>query len=82
MGLAKLSIYAWFFASSPRVFQSSTGVDSVLVTSDAFTVHNVGGSSRGKPVVISILACSLGFHAITFERSSYTEISSFKIKPV
>ena len=37
--------------------------------------------SRGKPVQISVLACSLAFHAITSERSiiiiavSYTKIA-------
>ena len=33
-------------------------------------------------MLISILACSLGFHAITFERSTFTKIAIFKIKPV
>ena len=33
-------------------------------------------------VLICILACSLAFHAITFERSSYTKIAFFKMKPV
>ena len=31
-------------------------------------------------MLISILACSLGFHAITFERSTYTKIAIFKIQ--
>ena len=31
----------------------------------------------GKPVQICILSCSLAFHAITFERSSYTKIAFF-----
>ena len=39
-------------------------------------------SSLGKPVLITILACSLGFHAITLERSSFTKIAFFKINPV
>ena len=29
-------------------------------------------------MLISILACSLGFHAITFERSTFTKIAIFK----
>ena len=33
-------------------------------------------------VLILILACSLAFHAINFKRSSYTEITFLKIKPV
>ena len=33
-------------------------------------------------MLISILACSLGFQAITFERSTFTKIAIFKIKPV
>ena len=32
-------------------------------------------------MLISILACSLGFHAITFERSTFMKIAIFKIKP-
>ena len=32
--------------------------------------------------IISILACSLGFHAITLERSSFLKSAKFKIKPV
>ena len=32
-------------------------------------------------MLISILACLLGFHAITFERSTFTKIALFKIKP-
>ncbi|CAI8043484.1 hypothetical protein GBAR_LOCUS24102, partial [Geodia barretti] len=30
---------------------------------------------RGKPVLIRILACSLGFHTITFERSLFADES-------
>ena len=37
---------------------------------------------RGKPVLICILACSLAFHAITLERSSFMKIAFFKIQPV
>ena len=29
-------------------------------------------------MLISILACSLGFHVITFERSTFTKITIFK----
>ena len=42
-----------------------------VVTSCAFKIHRASGRGEGKPVVICILACSLAFHAITFERSSY-----------
>ena len=52
------------------------------VTSCASKVHRASGPGRGKPVLISILACSLAFHAITFEHSSYTKISFFEMKPV
>ena len=41
-------------------------------------MHRASGHGRGKPVLICILACSLAFHAITFERSSYPKIAFFK----
>ena len=50
-----------------------------VVTSCAFKIHGRGG---GMPVLICILACSLAFHAITFERSSYAKIAFLKMKPV
>ena len=53
-----------------------------VVTSCACKIHRASGRGQGKPVLICILACSLAFHAITFERSSYTKIAFFKIKPV
>ena len=53
-----------------------------VVTSCAFKIHRASGPAGGKPVLISILACSLAFHAITFKRSSYTKITFFKMKPV
>ena len=53
-----------------------------VVTSCAFKIHRASGPGRGKPVLISILACSLGFHAITFERGTFTKIAIFKMKPV
>ena len=53
-----------------------------VVTSCAFKIHRASGRGRGKPVLIYILACSLGFHAITLERSSFTKIAFFKINPV
>ena len=34
---------------------------------------------RSKRILISILACSLAFHAITFKRSSYTKIAILKM---
>ena len=33
-------------------------------------------------MLISILACSRGFHTIIFERSTSVQIAIFKIKPV
>ena len=50
-----------------------------IETSCAFKVHRASGSGRGKPVLISILACSLGFRAITLERRISTKIAIFKI---
>ena len=50
-----------------------------VVTSCTFKTHRANGRGRGKPVLICILAA---FHAITFERSSYTKIAFFKMKPV
>ena len=51
-------------------------------TSCASKVHRASGSGRGKPVLICILACSLGFHAITLERGTFTKFASFKMEPV
>ena len=45
----------------------------------AFKIHRTSGPGRGKPVLICILGCSLVFHAITFEHSSYTKITSYKM---
>ena len=53
-----------------------------VVTSCAFKIHRASGRGGGMPVLICILACSLAFHAITFERSSYTKIAFLKMKPV
>ena len=39
----------------------------------ASEVHRASRPSRGKPALICILACSLAFHAITFERNRYNE---------
>ena len=44
-----------------------------VVTSCACKIHRASG---GKPVLISILACSLGFQAITSERGTFTKIAS------
>ena len=49
-----------------------------VVTSCASEVHRASGSGRGKLVLISILACSLGFHAITSERGTFTKIAILK----
>ena len=48
---------------------------SFVVTSCAFKIHRASGRGRGKPVLICILACSLAFHAITFERGTFTKIA-------
>ena len=53
-----------------------------VVTLFACKIHRASGHGRGKPVLISTLACSLAFHAITFELSSYTKIAFFLMKPV
>ena len=39
-------------------------------------------NKRGKSVPISILACLLGFHAISLERGTFTKIAIIKIKLV
>ena len=44
----------------------------------AFKIHTASGSGRGKPLLISVLACSLGFHVITLERSIFMKIAFFK----
>ena len=36
-----------------------------FVVTCALKTHRANGRGRGKPVLIYILACSLGFHAIT-----------------
>ena len=43
------------------------------MTSCAFKIHRESEPARGKPVLISILAFSLVFHAATLERSSFRE---------
>ena len=48
-----------------------------VLASCATEVHRASASGRGKPVLISILACSLGFHAITLEHSTSTKIYIF-----
>ena len=53
-----------------------------VVTSCAFKINRASGRGRGKPVLIGILACSIAFHAITLEHSSYTKITLLKMKPV
>ena len=45
------------------------------MTSCASEVNRASGSGRGKLVLISIVACSLGFHAITSERGTFTKIA-------
>ena len=48
-----------------------------VVTSCAFKICRASGPGRGKPVLISILACSLGFHAITLECSTFMKFAKF-----
>ena len=48
-----------------------------VATSCAFKIHRASGRGRGKPVLICILPCSLAFHGITFERSSFIRKSPF-----
>ena len=50
-----------------------------VVTLCAFKIHRARGRGRCKPVLICILACSLGFHAITLERSILTKIALFSV---
>ena len=50
---------------------------SFVMTASAFKMHIASGPGRGKPVLICILACSLAFHAITFECGSFTKIATF-----
>ena len=45
-----------------------------IVTSCALKIHRASGPGGSKTVLISILACSLGFHAITSECSSFMKI--------
>ena len=40
---------------------------ALYVPSDAFTEHKTAESGQGKPTLTSILACLLGFHAITLK---------------
>ena len=42
---------------------------------------NRAKSSTGKPVLINILAFSLVFHAVTFERGSFRKIAFLKSMP-
>ena len=53
-----------------------------VVTSCAFKIHRASGRGRGKPVPICILACSLAFHTITSECSSYMKITFLEMKTV
>ena len=48
------------------------------MTSCASKVHRASGPGRGKPVLICILACSLGFHAIISEHGTFTKNRHFK----
>ena len=52
------------------------------MTSFASKVHRASGPGRGKPVLICIMAFSLGFHAITLEHSTLTKFAKCKFKPV
>ena len=50
-----------------------------VVISCATKVHRASGPGRGKPV---LMACSLGFHAITSERGTFTKIAILETRPV
>ena len=49
-----------------------------VMTSCAFKIHRASRPGQGKPVLISILACSLAFHPITLERNIFTKIVILK----
>ena len=53
-----------------------------VATSCAFNIHRTSGPGRGKHLLISVLACSLGFHAITSERDTFRKIAILKVNPV
>ena len=56
---------------------------SILAMSSTSGAYKVRGADRGKPVLICILAPSLCFHTISFERSIFTKKHAiFLIKPV
>ena len=72
------SVYASFKNSQDlnllvhRILTMNYRYTPFVVTSCASKVHGASGPDRGKPVLIYTLACSLAFHAITFERSIMT----------
>ena len=51
------------------------------MTSCASKVHRASGPGRAKPVLICILACSLGFHGITSERGTFTNEAGVALNP-
>ena len=64
----------------------ATVVDSMRESIHAiccdFSCLRASGPSRGKPVLICILACSFAIHAITLKSSIFMKIAFLKIKPV
>ena len=86
LGRSTLYVYSWSSASSSRrVWQRlATVVESMresihVLSWDYLSLQGMQSKHiQGKPVLICILACSLGFHAITFERSVFTKIASLK----
>ena len=78
-------VYSWSSASSSRRAWHGL-VDSMLESIHAlccdflcFQIHRASRPSRGKPVLISILlVCSLCFHDITLEYSTFTKFSKLK----
>ena len=59
-------------------------IHALFWTSCAFKIHRASGPGRGKPVLISILACSLGFHARTpyYENRTFLNEASVALNPL
>ena len=80
-----ICVYSWYPASSLRRgtrASYSSRYTPFVMTSCAFKTNRASGRGRGKPMLICILACSLAFQAITFERRSYIKIAFLKMRPV
>ena len=53
-----------------HAFRASKVVDSLPESIHAFKISRASGPGQGKSVLICIMGFSLGFHAISLERSS------------